>query len=92
MVIAGQLYFYFLLIIWLITVFCKVISKYFADCYVSILLLLTAEIFFFLYTASYVLKLHQFQDYFKEEEKFCVDESKRCNRKKNKNNSVPSGH
>ncbi|KDR18315.1 alpha-tocopherol transfer protein-like [Zootermopsis nevadensis] len=42
--------------------------------------------------ASYILKLHQLQDYFKEEEKFCVDENKRSNIRKNKDNFVPLGH
>lgn len=42
--------------------------------------------------ASYILKLSQSEDYFKEEEKFRVDESKRSNSRKNKHESVTSDH
>ncbi|GFG35174.1 hypothetical protein Cfor_12750 [Coptotermes formosanus] len=42
--------------------------------------------------ASYILRLSQSEGYFKEEEKFRVDESKRSNRRKNKHESVTSDH
>jgi hypothetical protein len=37
-----------------------------------------------------MLKLSQSEDYFKEEEKFRVDENQRSNRRKNKHESVTS--
>jgi hypothetical protein len=47
---------------------------------------------FFFFSASYILRLSQSEGYFKEEEKFRVDESKRSNRRKNKHESVTSDH
>lgn len=45
---------------------------------------------FLFFPASYLLKLSHSEDYFKEEEKFRVDENKRTNRRKNKRESVTS--
>ncbi|PNF19141.1 hypothetical protein B7P43_G09788 [Cryptotermes secundus] len=42
--------------------------------------------------AGFIVELQQFQDYFKEEERFRVDENKRCNKRKNRNYSLSSSH
>jgi hypothetical protein len=68
----------------------KAINSCAAKHNVSILLFSLYEWFFF--SASYILKLSQSEDYFKEEEKFRVDESKRSNSRKNKHESVTSDH
>lgn len=57
-----------------------------AKCNVPMLLSLLSEFF----SAGYMPKLSQSEDYFKEEENFRVDENKRSNRRKNKHVSGTS--
>jgi hypothetical protein len=66
---------------------------YLAEYHMSAIFLLAEWLVFFSpFPAGYVVQLHQFQDYFKEEEKVRVDENKRSDRRRNRNDPLPLSH